>query len=32
MVSAQDEALGVGVAGFPGGFPGGTPVYRRVAS
>ncbi len=32
MVSAQDEALGVGVASYTSGFPGGTPVCRRVGT
>jgi cell wall-associated NlpC family hydrolase len=31
MISAQDEALGTGVAGFPAGFPAGPPHYRRVS-
>lgn len=30
MISAQDEALGTGLGGFPGGFPAGPPHYRRV--
>lgn len=30
MISAQDEQLGTGTSGFPGGFPAGPPVYRRV--
>lgn len=31
MISAQDPALGTGVAGFPAGFPAGPPHYRRVS-
>lgn len=31
MVSAQDEQLGVGIAGYQSGFPGGTPFVRRVS-
>jgi cell wall-associated NlpC family hydrolase len=31
MISAQDEALGTGIGGFPAGFPAGPPHYRRVS-
>lgn len=30
MISAQDPALGTGVASYLSGFPGGTPLCRRV--
>lgn len=32
MISAQDPALGTGVASYQGGFPGGVPFVRRVAT
>lgn len=32
MVSAQSEATGTGVSGFPAGFPAGPPIYRRVTA